>query len=151
VAWGGEAGHVGAGLGEQVLGGGGADAGDLVELGDLGGQRGGGLLDPGGEGSDLGGERVDPGQLMPSMNAWWPVKWPVSASCKTLVLARMFRRARAASACGLRCPAMRASSMARPEAPKMSLITTDSLIWASSSSFSARCFSRVRSWVKVRR
>jgi len=41
--------------------------------------------------------------------------------------------------------------MARPEAPKMSLITTDSSIWASSSSFPARCFSRVRSWVKVRR
>ena len=53
--------------------------------------------------------------------------------------------------CGLACPAMRASSLARPEAPKMSLITEDSLIWASSSSFSARCFSRVRSWVKVRR
>ena len=33
----------------------------------------------------------------------------------------------------------------------MSLITDDSLIWASSSSFSARCFSRVRSWIRVRR
>jgi hypothetical protein len=33
----------------------------------------------------------------------------------------------------------------------MSLITLDSLIWVSSSSFSARCFSRVRSWIKVRR
>ena len=33
----------------------------------------------------------------------------------------------------------------------MSLITLDSLIWVSSSSFSARCFSRVRSWTRVRR
>src|SRR4029077_914119 len=62
VAGGGEAGHVGADLGEQVLGGGDADAGDLIELGDLGGVRGDGLADPGGEGIDLGGERVDPGQ-----------------------------------------------------------------------------------------
>jgi hypothetical protein len=30
--------------------------------------------------------------------------------------------------------------MARPETPKLSLATTDSLIWASSSSFSTRCF-----------
>jgi hypothetical protein len=34
--------------------------------------------------------------------------------------------------------------MARPDAPKMSEATTDSLIWASSSSFSARFFSAVR-------
>ena len=47
VAGGGEAGHVGAGLGEQVLGGGHADPGDLVELGYLGGERGDRLLDPG--------------------------------------------------------------------------------------------------------
>jgi hypothetical protein len=31
--------------------------------------------------------------------------------------------------------------MARPETPKLSLATTDSLIWASSSSFSTRFFS----------
>jgi hypothetical protein len=62
VAWSGEAGHVGADLGERVLGGGDADAGDLIELGDLGGVRGDGLADPGGEGIDLGGGRVDPGQ-----------------------------------------------------------------------------------------
>ena len=38
----------------------------------------------------------------------------------------------------------KAASMARPETPKMSAATTDSLIWASSSSFSTRCFSAVR-------
>jgi hypothetical protein len=39
VAGGGEAGHAGARLGEQVPGGGDADPGDLIELGDLGGER----------------------------------------------------------------------------------------------------------------
>jgi hypothetical protein len=36
-----------------------------------------------------------------------------------------------ASALGSRCPAIIASSMARPDIPKMSLTTADSLIWAS--------------------
>src|SRR6516225_11417159 len=40
VPGGGEAGDVGADLGEQILGGSRADAGDLIELGDLGGERG---------------------------------------------------------------------------------------------------------------
>jgi len=58
----GEAGHVGAGFGDEVLGGDDADPGDLIELGDLMGERGDRLFDPGGEGVDLGGQRVDPGQ-----------------------------------------------------------------------------------------
>src|SRR6266496_3666330 len=62
VAWGREAGHVGADLGDEVLGGDHADPRDVIELGHLGGVRGDRLLDPGGEGIDLGGERVDPGQ-----------------------------------------------------------------------------------------
>jgi len=41
--------------------------------------------------------------------------------------------------------------MSRPDLPMMSLITLESFTWASSSSFSVRCFSRVRSWVRVRR
>jgi hypothetical protein len=45
---------------------------------------------------------------------------------------------------GSRSPATSAASMARPETPKMSLATTDSLIWASSSSFSTRWVSAVR-------
>jgi hypothetical protein len=40
---------------------------------------------------------------------------------------------------------------ARPDAAKMSLATELSLIWASSSSFSTRCSSRVRSWMRARR
>ena len=34
--------------------------------------------------------------------------------------------------------------MSRPDTPKMSEATTLSLIWASSSNFSTRCFSAVR-------
>jgi hypothetical protein len=41
-------------------------------------------------------------------------------------------------------PATSAAIMSRPETPKMSVATTLSLIWASSSSFSARCFSAVQ-------
>ena len=41
--------------------------------------------------------------------------------------------------------------MARPETPKLSEATTDSLIWASSSSFSTRCFSAVRTATKSAR
>jgi hypothetical protein len=55
---GGEAGHAGAGLGDDLLRGGDADAGDLIELGHLGGERGVGVFDPGGERIDLGGERA---------------------------------------------------------------------------------------------
>jgi hypothetical protein len=72
------------------------------------------------------------------------VKCPVNASSRALILARIRDRASCASALGLRSPAMSASIIARPETPKMSLATTDSLMQASSSSFSTRCFSAVR-------
>ena len=41
--------------------------------------------------------------------------------------------------------------MARPETPKMSLATTLSLIWASSSSFSTRFFSAVLAAIRSAR
>ncbi len=41
--------------------------------------------------------------------------------------------------------------MSRPVTPCRSLITQDSLIAAPSSSFPARCLSRVRSWIRSRR
>ena len=52
---------------------------------------------------------------------------------------------------GSRCPAISAAIIARPDTPNMSLTTTDSLICASSSSFSARCFSAVRSAIRSTR
>lgn len=66
------------------------------------------------------------------------------ASCSAVIFVRIRVRASCASAFGSRSPAIRAAIMARPDTPKMSLATTLSLIWASSSSFSARFFSAVR-------
>ena len=55
------------------------------------------------------------------------------------------RRGRCASNLGSRWPPIIAAIVPRPETPKMSEATTDSLICASSSSFSTRFFSAVRS------
>jgi hypothetical protein len=73
------------------------------------------------------------------------------ASSSRVILRRMVPRASWASAVGLRCPAMIASSMALPDTPWMPEITDDSFRCASSSSFSTRCFSAVRAWVRWRR
>ena len=59
MAGGGEPGHVGANLGDDLLGGGDADAGDLIKLGYLGCERGNHLIDPGRQRLNLGGERID--------------------------------------------------------------------------------------------
>jgi len=68
--------------------------------------------------------------------------WVVSG-----ILFRNRRLARSANAAGLSSPAFNASSIARPDTPRMSEATADSLIPASSSSFSIRCASRARSRV----
>jgi hypothetical protein len=52
---------------------------------------------------------------------------------------------------GSRWPASIAANICRPETPKMLLATEVSLICASSSSFSTRCFSAVRSRIRLRR
>jgi hypothetical protein len=82
--------------------------------------------------------------ILASKKAWWSVKCPVNASSNAAILARIRPRASCANALGLVCPPTSAAIISRPETPKMSLATTDSLIWASSSSFSTRCFSAVR-------
>jgi hypothetical protein len=83
--------------------------------------------------------------------AWWSVKNPLNASCSAVVLARSRPLAIAARICGSRWPAIRACIIARPDTPNRSLTTEDSLIWASSSSFSTRCISRPRSRISARR
>ena len=59
---GGEDGHIGADLGDDVLGADHSDAGNGVELGDLVQVRLGQCLDLGSELADLGGVVVDGGQ-----------------------------------------------------------------------------------------
>jgi len=56
---GGKAAHVDADLGDQLLGGGGADPGDLIELGRLAGERADRRLDLGVKGGDLLAVPVD--------------------------------------------------------------------------------------------
>jgi len=76
---------------------------------------------------------------------------PSTASSSRLILRRAAARASWASTLGLRSPAIRWSMMSRPVTPCRSVITLEILIAADSSSFSARCFSRVRSSVRSRR
>jgi len=67
-----------------------------------------------------------------------------NAASSSAVLTRIRPKAMSASRAGSRSPAINAAIIARPETPKMSLATTDSFTPASSSSFSTRCFSAVR-------
>ena len=59
--------------------------------------------------------------------------------------------ASSASTFGLRCPAISASIIARPDTPSTSVSTEEILIRASSSSFSIRCLTRVRSSTRSKR
>ena len=95
---GGEPGHVHADFGDELLGAGGADAGDLIELGDLGRERGDHLLDPPGQRLDLGGQRVHAIDHHAQQVAVMAAEMPVSASCSTLFLPRIDPRARSARA-----------------------------------------------------
>src|SRR5215207_4383542 len=63
--------------------------------------------------------------------AWWSENWPVRASTSAACLTRSRPRANSASTLGSRSPVISASSMARPETPKMSVATVESLIRAS--------------------
>src|SRR5215204_4636807 len=83
--------------------------------------------------------------------AWWASKEPVSACTSMGIFGRIRPRAHPARTSGSRSPSTSADSIARPETPNRSETNTDNLIPASSSSFSMRCFSRVRSAVSAAR
>ena len=76
---------------------------------------------------------------------------PSSASASPAILRRAQAWASWASAFGSRPSAIRWSMMSRPVTPCRSLTKDDSLIAADSSSFSARCFSQMRSSGSSRR
>src|SRR5665811_2213734 len=76
-------------------------------------------------------------------NAWCCPKRPTSAWVSALILVRIRPLAIWARTCGSRSPAISASSIARPDTPRMSVATEEILIPASSSSFSSRAASRV--------
>ncbi len=79
-----------------------------------------------------------------SRKRWWSSKCPVKASSSWLIFARIRDLAICARTLGSRSPAIMAAIIARPETPKMSEATTESLIQASSSNFSTRFFSAPR-------
>jgi hypothetical protein len=68
-----------------------------------------------------------------------------SAACSSGSLTRRRPLASSAMAAGSQLPPMRAASIARPDTPRMSVATDDSLMPASSSTFSRRWTWRVRS------
>src|SRR5207249_438107 len=137
---------------DEFLGADPSDAGHRIQLGDLGRERGDLVLDPCGQLVDPPGQLVDALQHHPAEEPVVVVEVPGQG---LLELAELGAHARPgaswASTLGSRCPPIIAWSTCRPDTPKTSLATLDSLIWASSRSFSTRCFSRVRSRTSVRR
>ena len=76
-------------------------------------------------------------------NAWCSPKLPVNAGTSCGIFGRIRALALSVSTCASRSPSINAASIARPQTPRMSVVTDDSLIPASSSSFCNRCASRV--------
>jgi hypothetical protein len=99
------------------------------------GQRGDQVLDARREGVDLGAEGVDLAQQHPRQLAVMIIEAAISSKR----LASIFPRARSASRYGSRCPAIKASIMSRVESVSSVEASDDTLISASSSSFSSRC------------
>ena len=79
---------------------------------------------------------------------WWASNRPASASARAACLAFIRPRASPARTCGSRWPAISASIMSRAETVVSLEATADTLIRASSSSFSSRCQYRVCSRVR---
>jgi hypothetical protein len=151
VGGGREPGHVHADLGDQFLRAGPPDAGDLIQLGHLAGERGDRFLDPPGQRLDLGAQPIDAVEHHAQQVAVMVAEVPGQRLLQDADLLAHGAAGHPGQHVGVTLPPISASSMSRPDLPKMSLITADSLIWVSSSSFSTRCFSRVRSWIRVRR
>jgi hypothetical protein len=144
VPCGGEARHVCADLGEDDRGGDRPDAGDRIQACRRRGERGQIRLDLGVDGGDVGVDTSIRCSIRVSRKAWWASKWPLNASSSRLILVRIRDRASWANTFGSRSPAINAAIIARPDTPKMSEATTESLMQASSRSFSTRFFSAVR-------
>ena len=83
--------------------------------------------------------------ICPTSSAWWSSNWPISASVRSGIFARIRPRARSAITRGSRSPATSAASIALLETVATLEATAVTLMLASSSSFSNRVASRVRS------
>src|SRR5215217_7818298 len=129
-----EPGHVHAELGDEQAGGDLADPGDLIQPINCPGEAGDQLLELGVELGQVGVQLVHSGQHLGEQKACWSVKNPQNASTSGPSLARNRVRASWARTLGSRSPATSAASMARLVFLFNATATTESLIWASSSS-----------------
>jgi hypothetical protein len=139
VGGGGEDGHVEADLGEDVLGGAGLDPVQGAQKLNGRRERAQLLLDRLREPLDLLVEEVEVGEDRSTSSACSGSKRPSSASLSAGIFLRSLPRARSASTSGSVVPRTSASSIARPETPRMSVATQSSLIPVSSSVLCSRC------------
>jgi hypothetical protein len=144
VAGGGEAGHVDPDLGDYAGGGGAADAVDLVEPAHRLGERGDQLLDLGVQRGDVGVDGTGPGQHPPQQKGVVVGEVPGERLFQGGQLGPHPALGQLRQRFGVALPSDQRRHHRPPGDPKMSEATTPSLMQASSSSFSARCFSAVR-------
>src|SRR6478736_1281344 len=135
----GESGHVDADLGDQFGGCYRVDAGNLSKPGRLAGEGPISFSMRASSAAIWALIRSVLSSIMRRIAAWWSVKNPRSASSSWAVFLRARPLASWASARGSRCPAIKASIIARAVTPCSSDSTDEILIWAHSSSFSMRC------------
>ena len=105
------------------------------------------------EAADVGGVGIDAVEEQPGHERVMGTEPPGERFGQLRDLAAQRAFGKVGDHAGIILAAMRASSIARPDTPVMSVATEDSLIPASSSSFSSRCTSRERSrvmWVRAR-
>jgi hypothetical protein len=131
MAWGGEAAHVGADLGDDHLRGDPADPGDLIQPVDRWGERGDLLVDLGLQLGDVGAGLVDARQHPGQQERVVVAEVAGEGLLQLGALGAPAGPGQLRQRLGSRSPAMSAASIARPETPKMSEATTLSLIWAS--------------------
>ena len=124
--------------------GGWAEPGDLIQPVDRVGERGDQLGKLGVEVGQVGVQGIHPGQHLGEQEGVLVGEEPSERLHQRAEFGAQPGAGQLREDLGSRSPATSAASMARPDTPKMSLATTESLTWASSSSFSTRCFSAVR-------
>src|SRR6266851_1159489 len=146
-----ETAHVHAELGYKHLGRALIDPGDRVQLHQVLGEWGEPALDFLAHHTDRFLQIIHVGQQLMTRNAWCGRKRPASAWRKAGSFLRNLPRARSASTSGSVVPCTSASSIARPDTPRMLVATDASLIPASCSSLCRRLAARVRSWISTRR
>jgi hypothetical protein len=129
MAWGGEAAHVEADLGDEHLRGSPADPTDLIQPVDRLGERGDLLVDLGLQRGDVGAGLVDPRQHGLQQEGVMVAEAATEGLLQLAALGAQAGARQLRQRLGSRSPAMSAASIARPETPKLSLATTESLLW----------------------